>query len=61
MSKHTRAPANVYAAVTYGNMAYWIDDNDYASRRTFTLLMVFTSLAETASVPQIPIPTVPVR
>ena len=56
-----RAPANAYAAVNYGDLAYWIDDNDYASKRTFTLLMVFTSLAETGSVPQVPILTVPVR
>ena len=55
------APANAYAAVTYGGVAYWIDDNDYASKRTFTLLMVFTSLAETGTAAQIPILTVPVR
>jgi hypothetical protein len=55
------APSRVFAAVTYGNTAYWIDDNDYASKRTFTLLMIFTSLAETGVSPQIPTLTIPVR
>ncbi len=54
-------PANAFAAAEYGNTWYWIDDNDFASKRTFTLLMIFTSLAETGVVPQVPALTLPVR
>ena len=57
----TAPPANAFAAVEYGNTWYWIDDNDYASKRSFTLLMIFTSLAETGVVPQVPALTRPVR
>lgn len=57
----TAPPANAFAAVEYGNTWYWIDDNDFASKRTFTLLMIFTSLAETGVVAQIPALTLPVR
>ncbi|MFI4999183.1 MAG: hypothetical protein ACHQK9_04830 [Reyranellales bacterium] len=55
------APANAYAAVQYRNTWYWIDDNDFDSKRTFTLLLIFTSLAETGVVTQIPTLTLPVR
>lgn len=55
------APSRAFASVRYDNTSYWIDDNDYASKRTFTLLMIFTSLAETGVVPQIPSLTLPVR
>jgi hypothetical protein len=55
------APTDAYAATSYGNMAYWIDKNDFDSKRTFALLMVFTSLAETGTAAQIPILTVPVH
>lgn len=55
------APAKAYASVRYNGTSYWIDDNDYASKRTFPLLMIFISLAETGVVPQIPALTIPVR
>jgi len=55
------APAGAFAAVRYGNTSFWIDSNDYASKRTFTLLMIFTSLAETGVTPQTPQLTLPVR
>ncbi|MBS0519564.1 MAG: hypothetical protein JSR90_12805 [Proteobacteria bacterium] len=55
------APAHAYAAVNYDGTAFWIDDDDYASKRTFTLLMIFTSLAETGVVAQNPTLTIPVR
>ena len=57
----TAPPANAFAAAEYGNTWYWIDDNDFHSKRTFTLLMIFTSLAETGVVPQVPALTLPVR
>jgi hypothetical protein len=55
------APARAYAAVSYGDSTYWIDDDDFSSKRTFTLLMVFMALAETGVTPQIPTLTLPVR
>ncbi|MBL0897166.1 MAG: hypothetical protein IBJ17_00510 [Reyranella sp.] len=57
----TAPPANAFAAVEYGNTWYWIDDNDFNSKRSFTLMMIFTALAETGVVPQVPALTLPVR
>ncbi len=54
-------PAGAFVAVRYRGTSYWIDDDDYTSKRTFTLLMIFTSLAETGVVPQVPTLTLPVR
>ena len=55
------APSNAFAAVQYRGTWYWIDDNDFASKRSFTLLLIFMSLAETGVVAQIPALTLPVR
>jgi hypothetical protein len=52
-------PAATYAAVRYRDTWYWIDDGDYASKRVFTFLMIFFSLAETGVTPQAPVLTVP--
>jgi hypothetical protein len=55
------APADVYAAVTYKGLWYWIEDNDIASKRTFTFLLILFSLAETGQGPAAPVVTVPSR
>jgi hypothetical protein len=55
------APAGAFAAIRHRGTSYWIDDGDYVSKRNFTLLMIFTSLAEAGVVPQIPTLTLPVR
>jgi hypothetical protein len=55
------APANAFAVIQYRGSWYWIDDNDFESKRSFTLLLIFTSLAETGVVTQIPTLTLPVR
>jgi hypothetical protein len=55
------APANAFTAVRYRNTWYWIDDGDFLSKRVFTFLMLFTSLAETGMVPQVPSLTLPVQ
>lgn len=52
-------PADNYAAVRYRGTWYWISDGDLASKRVFTFLMIFFSLAETGVTPQIPVLTVP--
>ncbi|HVC11563.1 MAG TPA: hypothetical protein VNE59_08005 [Burkholderiales bacterium] len=51
--------ANAYAAVHYRGYWFWIDDRDLDSKRVFTFLMVFSSIAETGAVPQVPILTIP--
>ncbi len=58
---HTSAtkPDNAYAAVSYRDTWYWIDDDDLNSKRVFTFLMIFFSLAETGVTPQLPVVTVP--
>jgi hypothetical protein len=54
-----KAPASSYAAVRYHDTWYWILDNDLASKRFFTFLMMFFSLAETGVAPQAPVVTIP--
>ena len=48
-------------AVPYKGHWYWIDDNDVASKRTFTFLMILFSLAETGQSSAAPVVTVPTR
>jgi hypothetical protein len=52
-------PANTYAAIRYRDTWYWIDDGDFASKRIFSFLMIFFSLAETGVTPQAPVLTIP--
>lgn len=54
-------PLDAYAAVRYRNHWFWVDDRDLASKRVFLFLMMFSSLAETGTVPQTPILTIPAR
>ena len=55
------APADAYSAVRYKGNWYWIDENDIASKRTFTFLMILFSLAETGQSVAAPVVTVPSR
>jgi hypothetical protein len=55
------APADTYATVKYKGNWYWIDENDVASKRTFTFLMILFSLAETGQGVAAPVVTVPSR
>jgi len=57
----TEAPADIYTAVKYKGYWYWIDDTDIASKRTFTFLMILSSLAQTGQSPAVPVVTVPSR
>ena len=43
----------------YRNYWFWIDDRDLGSKRAFTFLRIFSSIAETGAVPQVPIITIP--
>jgi hypothetical protein len=51
--------AHPFTAVRYHDTWYWIGDDDFISKRVFTFLMMFFSLAETGVVPQTPVLTVP--
>ncbi len=55
------APADAFCAIRYRNTWYWISDDDIASKRVFTMLMIFFSLAETGTTPQVPALTIPVN
>ena len=57
----TAAPADAFSAIHYRSTWYWIDDSDYASKRIFTMLMIFFSLAETGVTPQVPALTIPLN
>jgi len=52
-------PADAYVAVRYRNHWFWIDDRDLASKRAFSFLKIFSSIAETGVVPQQPVLTIP--
>lgn len=55
------APPDAFSAIRYRNTWYWINDGDFASKRIFTMLMIFFSLAETGVTPQVPALTIPVN
>lgn len=55
------APTDAYVAVPYRGHWYWIDDNDVASKSTFTFLLILFSLAETGQSAAAPVVTVPSR
>ena len=52
-------PLQPFSAVRYRNTWYWIGDSDLASKRAFTFLMMFFSLAETGVAAQAPVLTLP--
>lgn len=54
-------PEDPFAAANYHGTWYWIDDRDLVSKRVFTFLMMFFSLAETGSTPQAPLLTLPLN
>jgi hypothetical protein len=55
----TERPADAFATVRYRDYWFWIDDRDIRSKRAFTFLMMFSSIAETGIAPQAPIITIP--
>jgi hypothetical protein len=52
-------PQDAFSAVQYRNHWFWIDDRDLASKRVFTFLRMFSSIAETGVTPQLPVLTIP--
>jgi hypothetical protein len=57
----TEMPANSYASVPYQGFWYWIDNRDIVSKRSFTFLLILSSLAETGPSLAAPVVTVPSR
>jgi hypothetical protein len=55
----TAQPTDAYVAIRYRDHWFWIDDRDLASKRVFTFLRIFSSIAETGAVPQVPVLTIP--
>jgi hypothetical protein len=53
------APPDAYVAVRYRGHSFWIDDRDLDSKRVFTFLRMFSSIAETGVAPQFPVLTIP--
>jgi hypothetical protein len=52
-------PQDAYVAVRYRNYWFWVDDRDLASKRAFSFLRIFSSIAETGVAPQLPVLTIP--
>jgi hypothetical protein len=55
----SEAPADAYVSARYRGRAFWIEDRDLPSKRMFTFLRMFSSIAETGIAPQIPVLTIP--
>jgi hypothetical protein len=53
------SPTDAFAAVEYRGTWYWIDDNDFASKRVFTILMLLLNLVEKSGEVQLPVITIP--
>ena len=54
-------PGDAFTTVFYRNTWYWVSDQDFASKRSLTFLLLFFSLAETGVVPEAPVLTIPVQ
>jgi hypothetical protein len=53
------SPDGAFAAVEYRGTWYWVDDNDYASKRVFTGLMLLLNVVQKTGQPQLPVITIP--
>ncbi len=53
-------PGDAFVAVPYHNYWFWIDDRDFPSKRTFSLIMMLFTLVEPAMKDEAPIVTIPV-
>jgi hypothetical protein len=52
-------PDHAFTAVKYRDYWFWIDDRDFASKRTFAFLMILFSLTETGAKEGLPLVTIP--
>ncbi|WP_027134214.1 hypothetical protein [Geminicoccus roseus] len=52
-------PDDPYVEIDHGDGWFWIDDTDYASKRTFTFLMLLVSMVQTDPARPQPLLTIP--
>ena len=52
-------PEDAFVSVRYRDRWFWIDDRDFASKRTFSFLMLLFSLTETGGKEGLPLVTIP--
>jgi hypothetical protein len=58
--RHELVPLrDAFVAVEYRGTWFWIDDNDYASKRVFTGLMLLLNVVEQTGKSQLPVVTIP--
>ncbi|MGB5305102.1 MAG: hypothetical protein WBO57_02565 [Gammaproteobacteria bacterium] len=55
----TDKPDHAFAAVSYRDYWFWIDDRDFKSKRTFAYLMLLFSLTESGGREGLPLVTIP--
>jgi hypothetical protein len=54
-------PASAFAAVRYRDHWFWVDNGDLQTKRAFTVLVFFFTLAETGSPEKLPLITIPAQ
>ena len=54
-------PADAFAAVQYRGHWFWVDDGDWQTKRAFTAVMFFFTLAETGGNERLPLITIPAQ
>jgi hypothetical protein len=54
-------PAQAFVAVHYRDHWFWIDDDDFQTKRALTAVMFFFTLAETGDTGKLPLITIPAQ
>jgi hypothetical protein len=52
-------PETPFVSIQYRDHWFWIDENDFSSKRTFTFLMILFSLTESGGDKRLPLVTIP--
>jgi hypothetical protein len=52
-------PKTAFTSVRYADHWFWIDDEDYSSKRAFTFLLLLSALVESAGDGRAPLVTIP--
>jgi hypothetical protein len=54
-------PADAFVAVQYRGHWFWINENDWKTKRALTAVMFFFTLAETGNSDKLPLITIPAQ
>jgi hypothetical protein len=54
-------PEQAYATVRYRDHWYWVDESDAMTKRAFTAVMFFFTLADTGTSERLPLITIPAQ